>query len=235
MKLVILFLCFSILFGGCARKSEMDEARINLAEAQRRIEALENERVSRSQYEATQASLKQASERITALEAELKLAQAQAAALENATAHSQPASLASVASQSPATEPPPAALGLARGAYVLSNETYVYSQDSQLNFGNHLQISSPTGLMVSDPEQKIVGGDLSIKAKGMMLETNDGLLTTAADGSVKFTGKSLTMKFDEANAPHEVQSDTSSSPPTPATADDIPASPQTAPATTAAP
>jgi len=222
MKLVSLLLVFSVLFCGCARKSEMEAARTSLVEAQRRIEALENERVSKTQYETAQDSLKQANERITYLETELRLTQAQATALANSPALAQPTALAP---QNQAPQPPPTALGLTHGGYVVSNDTYVYSEGSQLALGDHLQITSPTGLMVSDPEQKIIGGDLSIKAKGMMLETNDGLLTTASDGSVKFTGKTLTMKFDDtkpsqdetATAPPASNSTTTEPPPAPST------------------
>ena len=214
MKLASLLLTLSILFCGCARKSEIEAARKSLAEAQHRIEAFENEQKSKTQYEAAQGQLKLANERIVYLETELRLAQA--ASLTNTPAiaqttnpnSSQPESL--VQPPHPSV-PPPAALGLTQGAFVVSNDTYVYSEGSQLSLGDNLQISSPTGLMVSDPEQKIVGGDLSIKAKGMTLESNDGLLTTAADGSVKFTGKTLTMKFDDAKPS---QNETASVPPT---------------------
>jgi hypothetical protein len=89
-----------------------------------------------------------------------------------------------------------------KGGYALSNDTYVYSADAQLNFGHHLQITSPTGLLVTDPDLRVVGGDLNIKGKGVTMETTDGLLTTESDGSVKFTGNTLTMKFaSNANDP----------------------------------
>ncbi len=232
MKLVSLLLLFAVPFCGCARKSEMEAARTSLAEAQRRIEALENDRVSKTQYNTAQDSLKQASERITYLESELRIAQSQNTALAESPALTQSAAptAPALAPHNQAPQPPPAALGLAQGAYVVSNNTYVYSEGSQLAFGDHLQITSPTGLMVSDPEQKIVGGDLAIKAKGMLLETNDGLLTTASDGSVKFTGTNLTMKFDDikpaqdetATAPSTSNPPATESPPPPATATGTP-------------
>jgi len=119
-------------------------------------------------------------------------------------------------------------LDLGKGVYERANETYVYSPDAQLNFGRHLQISSPTGLMVSDPEQKIVGGDLNIRAKDVTLETSDGLLSTAADGSVKFTGKTLTMKFEDKKPAPEA----STAAPSSTNENDIPAETSTAPTAT---
>jgi len=193
MKLVTLFIAFSILLSGCARKSELEQARVDLTEAQRKIETLENERISRAQYENTRASLKLADEQIALLESELKLAQERLAAQERENTRVDQAGETGLNGSGGA----PAALGLVKGVYEHSNDTFVYSSDAQLNFGRHLQISSPTGLMVSDPEQKIVGGDLNIKAKDVMIETSDGLLSTAADGSVKFIGKTLTMKFED--------------------------------------
>jgi hypothetical protein len=229
MKLITLLIAFSILLGGCARKSELETARENLAEAQRKIEALENERVPRVQYDATRASLKNADDRIVTLERELSVAQEQLATQEKVKSSGEGASPPEAN-----TSERPLALGMAKGAYVLSNETYVYSPDAQLNFGSHLQISSPTGLMVSDPEQKIVGGDLSIKAKGMMLETSDGLLTTTADGSVKFTGKTLTMKFEDKAPAPEKPADVP--PPTNTnTPQDVPATTAPLPAATSSP
>jgi outer membrane murein-binding lipoprotein Lpp len=229
MKLVRLLIAFSILLSGCARKAELDRARVDLSEAQRKIEALETERVSRVQYENTRASLKLADEQIILLESELKLAQERLAAQEQAKLSADQTS--EPGSTGPAA---PVALGLVKGAYERSNETYVYSPDAQLNFGRHLQISSPSGLMVSDPEQKIVGGDLNIKAKDVMIESSDGLLSTAADGSVKFVGTTLTMKFENKKpAPNEpVQTPP---PPNASTPEDRPGAPTSLPTSTSSP
>jgi hypothetical protein len=187
MKTITLILICSLLLSACARKSELDAAREDLAAAQRKIESLENERVARSKYDATQASLKLAEERIVELERGLQLAQAQVAVQANTQS-----SLNATTGQGL-----PTALGLTKGAYEVANDTHVYSADAELSMGKHLKVTSPNGLMVSDPEIKVVGGDLSIKAKDVQLDAPDGLLTTAADGSVKFTGKTLTMRFEE--------------------------------------
>jgi len=194
MNLITLLLLCAVLLGGCVRKSELDQARADLTEAQRKIEALENERVPRIQFDTMRSNLRLADKQIAALKRELRLVQEQLAAQEFAKISTARAMASEAVTAGPDS---PKNLGLVKGVYQRSNETYVYSPDAQLNFGRHLRISSPTGLMVSDPEQKIVGGDLNIKADGMMLESSDGLLTTAADGSVKFIGKTLTMKFDD--------------------------------------
>lgn len=203
MKFITLLIALSILLGGCSRKSELEEARENLAEAQRKIDALENERVPREQYDNTRASLKIADARIAALERELKTA------LEKVTAQNKMSSPGDHANEAETNaSEKPTGLSLKKGAFVVANETNVYDADAQLNFGRHLQISSPTGLMVSDPELKIVGGDLTIKAKDMMIESSDGLLTTEADGSVKFIGKTLKMTFNDKKSASEIPSAT---------------------------
>ncbi len=187
MKPLILLLALSLILSGCKRNAELDEVRANLVEAQRKIDAIEAERVSRVQYELTRDSLKTADAHISVLERELQLVQKQLFTAQE-QAKVQPVYV----------NPPLETLlvnGLTKGAYEISNNTCVYSPGSELNFGQHLQISSPTGLMISDTEQKIVGGDLNIKAKGMILEAPDGLLMTETDGSVTFIGNMLTMKF----------------------------------------
>jgi hypothetical protein len=198
MKFLTLLFAGSILFCGCVRKSELDKARADLTEAQQKIAVLENERVPRLQYDTARASLRSADRQVADLERELKRTQQQLAVLEKANQ-----SIGTTVDHETNEPESPVMLGLKKGAYERANETYVYSPDAQLNLGHHLQISSPTGIMVSDPEQKIVGGDLNIRAKDVMLETSDGLLTTSADGSVKFTGKTLTMKFEDKSAQPE--------------------------------
>jgi len=206
MKTITLILVCSLMLGGCARKSDLDAARENLAEAQRKIEILENERVSRSKYDMTRASLKLADERIATLERELRQAQEQGAV------SSRPAASTELVGQPGVNASArPTALGLTKGTYEQATDTHVYSADAELSMGQHLKVSSPNGLMVSDPELKVVGGDLSIKATNVMLDAPDGLLMTAADGSVKFTGKTLTMRFDENKTSNAPASDTPSS------------------------
>lgn len=195
MKHASLIAALCVLLGGCARKSDLEKARADLAEAQKRIEQLETERVPRAQYDVARASLRIADDRIATLEKNLNAAYEILAADQNfAHAQQQIPVAPSTAASATAT---PTNLQLVNGGYVVSNDTRVYTPDSQLALGEHLQVSSPTGLMVTDTEQRVVGGDLAIKTKGMTMETTDGLLSTQNDGTVKFVGSTLTMKFDE--------------------------------------
>ncbi|MBK9989687.1 MAG: hypothetical protein IPP19_02845 [Verrucomicrobia bacterium] len=196
MKIITSLACSVLLLSGCARKSELEATREELVEAQRKIETLENERVSRAKYEAAQVSLKLADQRIAVLERELKLTQEQLIVQATAVPTDGSASQFGAVTAARSTTSGPT-----KGTYEIANGTHVYSADAELNFGQHLRISSPNGLMVSDPEHKVIGGDLSIKSKDMVMEAPDSLVTTAADGSVKFTGKTLTMKFNEAKIP----------------------------------
>ncbi len=196
MKTAALLCSLAVALGGCVRKSELDQTRLELSEARLRIEQLEAERVPRVQYDAARASLRLADERISTLEKKLNDAY-DLLAEHPASTHSD------AAPQSGVTPDAPAALQLTSGGYAVSNDTHVYSPDSRLELGEHLTISSPTGLMVSDTDHRIVGGDLAIRTKGMTMETSDGLLAAQADGSVKFTGSTLTMKFGKDADPAE--------------------------------
>lgn len=198
MKIISLLIACSILLSGCVRKSDLDEARENLAEAQRKIDMLENERVSKSKYEAAQASLRLADVRIAELEFDLKKTEEQLVVLTTTQLANE-----TIGRNGSTPTDRPTSLGLTKGTYETANETHVYSADAELNFGQHLKISSPSGLMVTDPDHKVVGGDLSIKSKDMVMDAPDGILTTAADGTVQFIGKTLTMKFADGGKPQD--------------------------------
>ncbi|MFT3781926.1 MAG: hypothetical protein QM790_07910 [Nibricoccus sp.] len=195
MRTAAFFLLVALFVAGCAPKSELDATRAKLEEAQRQVQALERDRVPRIQYDRAHASLKIADDRIATLEYELKLARAEAAdLLEKAKSNG-------TAFDSPEGTAIPTAMSLTRGNFSEANETRVFSDDAQLEFGPHLKVTSPTGLLVADPEMKVVGGDLAIKARNVTIESSgDGLLLSNADGTVKFIGNTLTMKFDEKKA-----------------------------------
>jgi hypothetical protein len=224
MKNTVLLCTICILLGGCARKSELDKTRTELAEAQRKIDQLESERVPRAQYDIARASLRIADERITTLEKNLNAAY-------DLMAEQQinvPPEIAANAPNQPASSPTPATnFRLANGGYVVSNDTHVYSADSELELGQHLKVSSPTGLMVTDAEQRVVGGDLAIKAKGLTMASEDGMLLTNPDGTVKFIGNNLTMKFDEKKAAPNQSADATTLPTTTSNPPDVPAAPPT--------
>lgn len=194
MKTTLLICAVGVLVCGCARKSELDKARADLVEAQRKIDQLESERVPRAQYDIARASLRIADERIATLEKNLNAAYDLMAEQQ---INVPPEIAANTPSQNSPSTPPPNSFRLANGGYVASNDTRVYGSESELEFGQHLKVSSPTGLMVTDPDQKVVGGDLSIKGKGVTMASEDGVLMANDDGTVKFVGNNLTMKFDE--------------------------------------
>jgi hypothetical protein len=193
MKRLLLFTVAVACVTGCARKAELDAAKSSLVEAQKKIEQLEADRVPRMEYDVTKASLRLADQRIAELEQQLKETQQLLAA--------EPLGQLQAAQNGSSRVERPKTLSVARGTHETANETLVHSADTQLNFGDQLQISSPTGLLVTDPDLRVVGGDLNIKAKGITMETTDGLLTAEGDGSVKFQGSHLTMKFDDPQAP----------------------------------
>jgi len=65
---------------------------------------------------------------------------------------------------------------LAKGSYVLVDGTVVYSPDAQLKLGRGVLISSPTGVMVSDPQQKEVAGDLTIESSHYSVQATDAVV-----------------------------------------------------------
>lgn len=209
---LLTLVAFAALHSGCAPKSELEAARSDLAEARRQNELLQVQRVPRPQYDAAQASLRAAGRRISELEAELQSTRSQLAATETRL-------LAAQTSVAPSSPPlAQSAAALASGTYEASNGTFVYSQDALINFGSGLQVSSPTGLMVSDPEHKVVAGELTIRTtKGLSMETTDGSLSAQPDGSVKFIGNSLMLRFAPPAEPTPSSSDAAqTSPDTPA-------------------
>lgn len=66
--------------------------------------------------------------------------------------------------------------GLVKGSYTLLDGTILYSDDAQLRLGPDFLVSSPTGLMVSDHTQSVVGGDLKVETERGTLRMQDGLL-----------------------------------------------------------
>lgn len=72
------------------------------------------------------------------------------------------------------------------GLYTVERDAVVYSRDTTVRFGANSTVSSPSGVMVSDLEQKMIVGDLA-------METPNG--TVKADGAViDVTKQTVTAK-----------------------------------------
>jgi len=94
-------------------------------------------------------------------------------------------------------------LVLGKGSYKLVDGTMVYSPDAKLRLRSNL-ISSPSGVMVSDSEKKIVAGDLEIERPNGILKVTNGVLTSR-DGGTDITGDHITFTTNdgsEITGPH---------------------------------
>lgn len=87
--------------------------------------------------------------------------------------------------------------GLIKGTYTLLDGTILYSADAQLRLGDGFLISSPSGLMVSDDIQSVVGGDLKIETARGTLHAEDSLLEVKK-GRIRMKGP-VTFTANEAN------------------------------------
>ena len=61
-------------------------------------------------------------------------------------------------------------------------------------------VSSPTGVMVSDQEQKIIGGDLTVETAKGTLQLTDGVIRVNPSG-ISVTGKGgATIQLNQGNS-----------------------------------
>ena len=88
--------------------------------------------------------------------------------------------------------------GLVEGTYTLLDGTVVYSPDAKLKLGTGVSISSPTGLMVSDHEQKIVGGDLAVETGDVSVQAREAIVDVSKG---VITAKSMTVTSKSASKP----------------------------------
>ncbi len=82
---------------------------------------------------------------------------------------------------------------LLSGNFTRENDALVYDADARLRLANDLTLSSPTGVMVSDEQQKIFAGDMAVEtarntivAHEAVLDTTSGQMT-ATVASISFT------------------------------------------------
>jgi hypothetical protein len=66
--------------------------------------------------------------------------------------------------------------GLAQGSYEVEHEAVVFSPDAKLRLLDDMTISSPTGVMVSDLNQKMIVGNLKIETPNGTLRADSGVI-----------------------------------------------------------
>jgi hypothetical protein len=71
----------------------------------------------------------------------------------------------------PATGDDEKVVRLTKGTFTVVDGTIVYGPDAQLDIGHGMLVSSPSGVMVSDADQRHIAGDL-------VIDTQDGTTTT---------------------------------------------------------
>lgn len=66
---------------------------------------------------------------------------------------------------------------LVKGTFTVVDGTIVYGPDAQLDIGHGMLVSSPTGVMVSDADQRHIAGDLVIDSQEGTTTTENAFLT----------------------------------------------------------
>ncbi len=184
-----LILCAALaLLTGCVRKSELTNAQSEVADLQERIRLLEEQRVPRTDLDAAQATADAAQRKLDQLQQELKGTRDQLAeSQEKVTLAERRLSLQGANGPAPVFPP-----GLVKGSYKLMEDTILYSPDAQLNFGNGITISSPTGMMMSDRERGIVAGDLIVETPSEIMQATNAV-TDASNGKLEVTADKLSV------------------------------------------
>ncbi len=184
-----LILCTVLVFlAGCVRKSELTKAQSEVVELQAKVRLLETQRVPRTDLDAAQATADAARRSLDQVQQELKRTRDQLVESQEEVALAERRlSLQSISG--PAAVFPPS---LVKGSYKLMEDTILYSPDAQLNFGNGVTISSPTGMMMSDRERGIVAGDLIVETPSETMRAANAL-TEASNGKVEVTADKLSV------------------------------------------
>lgn len=69
---------------------------------------------------------------------------------------------------------------LLQGSYTDRSGALLFSADARLRLPDNTEISSPTGMMLSSPEQDIVAGDLTVENGNGVLHTTDAVVELQA-------------------------------------------------------
>ena len=187
-KAVVLLCALLALSIGCVRKSELVETQSELAAAQEKIRLLEQQRVPKADLEKAQTAVADTREQLVGLEQTLKGTRDELVASQEMLKATERL-LSLQWAKTPETVLSPA---LVKGTYILLDDTIRYSADAQLNFGNGVMISSPTGLMLSDKDRAIVAGDLVVETPHETVQASRAL-TTVNDGQRELTAESVSV------------------------------------------
>ena len=185
----LLFICTLLMVYFCfVLNSRLEQSKADLAAARDKIKATEELRVPRSDFDSTRSELLDAEKKITALQDELKNTQGQTTALSEwiAAMKNQPG-LPRPAGPKPVTKP-----GLIKGGFRIMDENMVYLPDSQYRMGADLFVTSPKGMMMSDKDQQIFGGDLQLHLPQGTIQGDDAVLEVNGDNAT-LTAKQVTV------------------------------------------
>ncbi len=179
--LLAVFFCFTL-------NSRLETTEAELAAARGKVKATEDQRVPREDLDLTQNQLNEAEKKILAMQEELKDSQTLITALNDRVAlmESQPNL------PHPVRPRPPVKPGLIKGGYRLMDENMVYLTDSQYRLGEDLFVTSPKGMMMSDKDQQIFGGDLVLQTPQGTIQGDDAVLEVKGDQAT-LTAKQVTV------------------------------------------
>ena len=96
-----------------------------------------------------------------------------------------------------------------RGPYRLENDAVVYDSIVKLHFANDVIVSSPTGVMVSDLNQKMVVGDLTIETPDRTMQAGGAVLDVS---NHSFTADSITITMKKKDPNKSVETTEDSAP-----------------------
>jgi hypothetical protein len=154
-------LCIAVVF-----KIELSRTRARLAAAQESIGKMQLHYVPVTELSLAREAAKAADAKIAALEEEVRS--------DKQTLHETQEQLKLASDRLSAAAAKPR---MTKGSYSLVDGTIVYGPDAQLRLPNGAIISSPTGVMVSDPDLNHVDGDLVIETPGRIATTTNAFVS----------------------------------------------------------
>lgn len=90
---------------------------------------------------------------------------------------------------------------LLEGTVTKESDALVYESDAKLQLPNALFLSSPTGVMVSDEQQKTFAGDMQLLSAKQTISANEAILTLQPDGGSILTSKTLSIATNDDSTP----------------------------------